>query len=67
MSELETLTKEFEAAIVAIQRQWIAEHLAMLTVEQQDLFRRLYPNGPTKSQIFIAAEQIERTIKRNKT
>lgn len=46
---------------------YIAEQLAKCTPEQQAFFHRLYPDGPKNNQVFNAADQIERTIRKNES
>ena len=56
---------ELARATEIFQRNYIAEQLARCTPAQQAFFKRLYPNGPSSDQILNAADQIDRTIKKN--
>lgn len=58
MTGLRKMTEHF-------QRNYIAAQLAKLTPAQQAFYHRIYPNGPDKSQIYNAADIIERTITKN--
>jgi len=48
------------------QEQKMYEMLLECTPSQQDFFKRLYPNMPSKKQIDNAIGQIERTLEKNK-
>jgi hypothetical protein len=65
MSQLDLLTAMAQEAIIKFQRAWVEAHVAKLTKEQQEFYHRLYPDGPRNSQLLNAADQIERTIKKN--
>ena len=47
------------------QRETLANLLAQCTQSQQDLFKRLYPNGVQQDQLNWAITQCYNTIKKN--
>lgn len=58
--------KEFiEANAAAFTTEWFVENLVKLTPEQRTFYVRMYPNGPSKDQIYNAADQISRTLRKN--
>lgn len=64
-SELKRLTEEREKELEELQRTYIATKLTELTLEQQEFFYKIYPDGLRKDQLLNAASQIERTIIKN--
>lgn len=65
MSQLDQITAMVQETLLKFQRAWIEINVAKLTKEQQDFYHRLYPTGPRDSQLLNAADQIERTMKKN--
>jgi hypothetical protein len=47
-------------------RGLLKERLAQCTVEQQEFFKLLYPNGVEDKNLALAIDQCTRTIKKNK-
>lgn len=54
----ERVTEEF-------QRKHLAELLSQCTDAQQDVFNRMYPNGPKKSQLAWAMTQCHNSVMKN--
>lgn len=65
MSEYKDKVKFLEEQTLKFKRDYVNESLRKLTIDQVAFFYRLYPNGPTDNQLDNAADQIERTIKKN--
>lgn len=55
---------EAHTKILDFKRQLLAEYLSKLPKENQDFFKRLYPNGPTEKQMEWAIQQCINTAKK---
>jgi hypothetical protein len=64
-SELKQQTEKREKDLEEFQRIYITTKLMELTLEQQEFFNKIYPDGLRKDQLLNAANQIERTIAKN--
>lgn len=47
-------------------REEIKDRLEECTEDQQKLFNRMYPDGPSDEQVPTAYDQVRRTIDKNK-
>lgn len=46
-------------------KEYLDKNLVMLTPEQQAIYLKMYPNGPSKEQIYAAADQIKQGLEQN--
>jgi hypothetical protein len=58
MNTLQIMTEKF-------QRDKLTEILNQCSPEQQELFHRIFPNGPRSEQLYTAYDLCERTIEKN--